>query len=66
MAGPIVETIWLVNGFLRHIAPIAVIAPSSVQNLMNSSSRRLDGKSRSLDVRDYLTAHQKLYGGQIR
>ena len=34
-------------------APLAVTAPSSVQNLMNSSSRRFDGKSRSLDDRDY-------------
>ena len=56
MAAPIVETIWLVNGFKRHIvmaAPIAVTAPSSVQNLKKSSSRRFDGKSRSLDDRDY-------------
>ena len=56
MAAPIVETIWLVNGFKRHIvmaAPFAVTAPSSVQNLINSSSRWFDGKSRSLDDRDY-------------
>ena len=40
----------------RHIvmaAPIAVTAPSSVQNLKKSSSRRFDGKSMSLDDRDY-------------
>ena len=57
MAAPRVETIWLVNGFKRHIvmaAPIAVSAPSSVWNLMKSSSRRFDGKSRSLDDRDYV------------
>ena len=57
MAAPIVETIWLVNGFKRHIvmaAPIAVTAHSSVQNLKKSSSRRFDGKSRSLDDRDYI------------
>ena len=56
MAAPIVETIWLVNGFKRHIVmagPLAVTAPSSVQKLINSSSRRFDGKSRSLDDRDY-------------
>ena len=56
MAAPIVETIWLVNGFQRHIvmaAPIAVTAPSSVQNLKKSSSRRFDGKSMSLGDRDY-------------
>ena len=44
MAAPIVETIWLVNGFKRHIEmaePFAVNAPSSDQNLKNSSSRRL-------------------------
>ena len=38
MAAPIVEMIWLVNGFKRHIvmaAPLAVTAPSSIQNLMN-------------------------------
>ena len=52
MAAPIVETIWLVNDFKRHIV-IAVTAPSSVQNLMNSSSRRFNGKSRSLDDQDY-------------
>ena len=55
MAASYVETIWLVNGFKRDIvmdAPFAVTAPSSVQNLMNSSSRRFDGKSRSLDDRD--------------
>ena len=43
MAALMVETIWLVNGFKRHIemtAPYAVNAPSSVQNLKNSSSRR--------------------------
>ena len=34
-------------------APFAVTAPSSVQNLMNSSSRRFDTKLRSLDDRDY-------------
>ena len=48
MAAPLVETIWLVNGFKRHIvmaAPIAVTAPSSVQNLKKSSLRRFDGKS---------------------
>ena len=50
MAAPIVETIWLVNGFKRHIV---MAAPSSVQNLMNSSSRRFNGKSMSLDDRDY-------------
>ena len=56
MAAPIVETIGLVNGFIRHIvmaAPLAVTAPSSLQNLMKSSSRQFDGKSRSLDDRDY-------------
>ena len=56
MAAPIVETIWLVNGFKCHIVmagPFAVTAPSSLQNLMKSSSRRFDGKSRSLDDRDY-------------
>ena len=55
MAAAIVETIWLVKDFKRLIvmaAPFAVIAPSSVQNLMNSSSRRFDGKSRSLNDRD--------------
>ena len=55
MAAPIVETIWLVNGFKRHIVmavPLAVTVPSSVQNLMNSLSRRFDGKSRSLDDLD--------------
>ena len=55
MAAPFVETIWLVNGFKRHIvmaAPMAVTAPSSVQNLKKSSSRRFDGKSMSLDDRD--------------
>ena len=55
MAAPIVETILLVNGFKRHIvmaAPLAVTAPSGVQILMKSSSRRFDGKSRSLDDRD--------------
>ena len=45
-----------VNNFIkRHIvmaAPFPVTAPSSVQNLMNSSSRRFDGKSKSLDDRD--------------
>ena len=35
-------------------ASLAVTAPSSVQNLMKSSSRRFDGKSMSLDDRDYL------------
>ena len=38
MTAPIVETIWFVNGFQRHIvmaAPFPVIAPSSVQNLTN-------------------------------
>ena len=52
MAAPIVETIWLVNGFKRHIVmatPLEVTASSSVQILMKSSSRRFDGKSRSLD-----------------
>ena len=34
-------------------APIAVTAPSCVQNLKKSSSRRFDGKSMSLDDRDY-------------
>ena len=34
-------------------APFQVSMPSSVQNLMKSSSRRFDGKSRSLDDRDY-------------
>ena len=40
MAAPIVETIWLVNGFKRHFvmaAPLVVTALSSVQNLMASS-----------------------------
>ena len=53
MAAPIAETIWLVNDFKSHIvmgAPSAVIAPSSVQNLMKSSSRRFDGKSRVLMI----------------
>ena len=57
MAAPIVETILLVNGFKRLIvmtAPFAITAPSCVQNLMNSSSRRFDGKSMSLDDRDYI------------
>ena len=39
----------------RHIVmaePCTVSAPSSVQNLMKSSSRQFDGKSRSLDDRD--------------
>ena len=43
-------------GFKRHIvmaAPIAVTASSSVQNLKKGSSRRFDGKSMSLDDRDY-------------
>ena len=56
MAAPIVETIWLVNGFKSHIviaASFTITPPSSVQNLMKSSSRRIDGKSRSLD-RDYV------------
>ena len=35
-------------------APIAVTAHSSVQNLKKSSSRRFDGKSMSLDDRDYI------------
>ena len=39
-------------------APIAVTAPSSVQNLKKSSSRRFDGKSRSLDDRDYYSERQ--------
>ena len=55
MAAPLSETIWLVNGFKRHIvmaAHLSITAPSSVQNLMNSSSRQFDGKSRSLDDRD--------------
>ena len=39
-------------------APFSVTAPSSIQNLMNSSSRRFDGKSRSLDDRDYTTDTQ--------
>ena len=34
--------------------PIAVTPPSSVQNLINTSSRRFDGKLRSLDDRDLL------------
>ena len=56
MAAPIVETISLVNGFKRHIviaAPFAVTMPFSVQNLKKSSnsSKRFDGKSRSLDDR---------------
>ena len=64
MAAPIVETISLVNAFKRHIvmaAPFPVTMPSSVQNLMKSSSRRFDGKSRSLDDRDYnLTSGQSV------
>ena len=51
MAAPLFETIWLINGFKSHIvmdAPYAFTAPSNVQNLMNSSSRRFDDKSRSL------------------
>ena len=54
MAAPIVKPIWLVNDFKRHIvmaARFAVAMPSSV-HLMNSSSRRFDGQSRSLDDRD--------------
>ena len=57
MAAPIVETNCLVNGFKRHIvmaAPFTITAPSSVQNLMNSSSRQFDGKSRSRDDWDYI------------
>ena len=57
MAAPVAETIWLVNGFKRHIvmaAPCTVAASSSVQNLMKSSSRRFDYNSRSLDDRDYV------------
>ena len=43
-----------VNDLIGHwhivmAAPFAVTAPSSVENLMNSLSRRFDGKSRSLD-----------------
>ena len=56
MAAPLVETISLVNDIKRHIvttAPFPVTMPSSVQNLLKSSSRRFDGKSRSLDDRDY-------------
>ena len=56
MAAPIIETIWLVNGFQRNIvmaAPLTVTALSRVQNLMKCSSRRFDSKSRSLDDRDY-------------
>ena len=56
MAAPIVETISLVSGFKRHFvmaAPFPDTMPSSVQNLLKSSSRRFDGKSRSLDDRDY-------------
>ena len=41
-------------------APFAETAPSSVQKLMNSSSRRFDGKSRSLDDRDYMNARWTL------
>ena len=57
MAALRVETIWLVFGFKRHIvmaAPIVVNVPSSFQNLLHvgTSSRRFDGKSRSLDDRD--------------
>ena len=55
MAAPIVETIRLVSGFKRHfvmVAPLAVTAPSSIQNSMNSSSRPCDGKLRSLDDPD--------------
>ena len=57
MTAPIVETIWLVNGFKPHIvmvAPFEVTALSSLQNLMNSSSRYdgIDAKSRSLDDQD--------------
>ena len=40
----------------RHIVMathLGVIATSSVHHLMKSSSRRLDGKSRTLDDRDY-------------
>ena len=55
MGALIVETIWLlVNGFKRHIvmaAPCTVTAPTNVKNLTKSSSRRFDGKSRSLDDR---------------
>ena len=35
-------------------APFAVTKPSSDEHLINSSSRRFDGKSRSLDDRDYV------------
>ena len=55
MGALIVETIWLVNGFKHHIvmaAPCTVTAPTNVKNLMKSSSRRFDGKSRSLDEWD--------------
>ena len=55
MAALIVETIWLVFGIKRHIvmaAPIVVNMPSSFQNLLGTSSRQFDGKSRSLDDRD--------------
>ena len=60
MAALIVETIWLVNGLKRHIvmaAPLTITAPSNVQSLMKSSSRRFDGKSRSLNDRDYPTIY---------
>ena len=39
-------------------APLAVTAPSSLQNSMKSSSRRFDGKSRSLDDRDYIISEK--------
>ena len=42
-------------------APHAVAAPSRVQKLMSSSSRRFDGKSRSLDDREYLLNKQSKY-----
>ena len=65
MAAPIVEMIGLVNGFKRHIviaAPLSVTAPSSVQNLMKFK-RRFDGKSRSLDDRDYVMKSHALFKG---
>ena len=52
MAAQIVETIWMVIGFKRYIvmaAPFEVTGPSSVQNLIKTSSRQFDGKSGSLE-----------------
>ena len=64
MAVPIVETIWLVNGFQRHIivaAPLAVTAPSMscAQDIMscawdNMSYCVLDNKLCTQDIMSYV------------